>query len=559
MPYALRLPRFWLAILLCVLLAVFLVPYLSAQGNGTCGAKDYKIMSPSSVAVRCPSDVSGLGIKNVSLYVLGDTRITPLDATVTVSHFTTTKEWLLLTVTGAEATLKPKQRYRVLLTYTGTDAAGNARTEPVDIDSTGTVAITPSAIKSQPQEYRATSHVGFSLGAKRLASARTGPDQPCQIPLQDDTKKRLSVSGRCSHLDSLSSDNPSQADLANVDPDRVGLYVIELDQVPRVTLIPSGLSPLQDIFGNALQIDPKSRLSPQKAPATKDASQYYINFNYAAGVGTVPAWVLDAKIAPQSGIYRGFTFGPLASANVGNNKLKGQTYTDTIDLGGTAQRIFQPNGTLEELLFTPGATYETDKKFDRHNLLATIDLRYNFAGLYHTQSIGTLQKYYSAVQAAKKKKQEDPNSRVIEPQLDDVRPVLFGYALDFHTGLETGGALLDSTVNASSGKATLTLPTYSIVRVVPQIHNLLEIWKFSLDTSMTGRYLVTMENTVVETPSHALFLKRVQGWKGVLALTGTYNLDPQGHFGITIGFKDGFAPPTYQRVNAVQAGLLLKY
>jgi hypothetical protein len=556
MSYALRLHRLVICTLLSLLLATVLVPGLSAQGAGTCGAKDYKIMSQTSVAVRCTGDVTNLIVKDVSAYLLGDTRITPLNATVTVSHFLTTREWLLLTMNGPEGTLTPKHKYRMLLTYSVTNTPGN---EVVDIDSSGTVTIAASTIKSQPQEYRATSHVGFSAGGRKLASAKIGPHEPCRIQLQDDTKKKLAVSGHCSGLESLTTDSLTPADLANVDPDRVGLYVIDLDQIPHSTLIPSGLAPLQDIFGNALQIDPKSRFSPQKAPATKDASQYYINFNYAAGVGTVPAWVLDAKIAPQSGVNHGFMFGPLATANVGNNKLKGQTYTDTIDLGGNAQRIFQPSAILQELLFVPGVTYETDKKFDRHNLLATTDLRYNFAGLYHTESIGTLQKYYAAVQAAEKKKQEDPNARVIEPQLDDVQPVLFGYALDFHTGIETGGALVDSTVTASVGKVTQTLPTYSIVRVVPQIHNLLEVWKFSLDTSMTGRYLFTTENTVIETSTHSLFLKRVQGWKGVLAVTGTYNLDPQGHFGLTIAFKDGFSPPTYQRVNAVQAGLLLKY
>ena len=70
MPCALRLPRSWLTMLLCVPLAGFLVPNLSAQGTGTCGAKDYKIMSLSSIAVRCASDVSGVAVKDVSGYAM---------------------------------------------------------------------------------------------------------------------------------------------------------------------------------------------------------------------------------------------------------------------------------------------------------------------------------------------------------------------------------------------------------------------------------------------------------------------------------------------------------
>ncbi len=39
----------------------------------------------------------------------------------------------------------------------------------------------------------------------------------------------------------------------------------------------------------------------------------------------------------------------------------------------------------------------------------------------------------------------------------------------------------------------------------------------------------------------------------------TYTFDSQGHFALNLVLKDGFAPPTYKRVNAVQGGLLLKY
>jgi hypothetical protein len=554
MLYTFGSSRFALSILVSFLVTAVFVSVLKAQPSSTCSPKDYRVMGQSALAIRCSGDTTGLVVTGVSLYSLSATSITPLGATITVSHFTTSKEWLLLTLSGTESILKPKQKYRLVLNSTVA-----SKQEIIDIDTSETVTIETPVINSQPNEYRAKARVGFSVDGRKLVSARVNEHKPCQIQMQDDTKKPVSVTGQCSELDSLPSESPTTAELAGVDPDRVGLYVIDLDKDPRPSLIPRDFPPLQTIFGNPLKIDPKSRFSPRKAPATKDASQYYINFNYAAGVGTVPAWVLDGKIAPQSGIHHGFSFAPVAAANVGNNKLKGQTYTDTVNFGATAQKIFQPNPILQELLFVPGATYETDKKFDRDNLLGTVDLRYNFAGLYKTQSVGTRQKYYSLVLAAREQKKKDPNAQVNEPLVDDVKTVLVGYALDFHTGLEAGGALVDTKVTASSGKATLTLPTYSIVRAVPQVHGLLEIWKFSIDATMTGRYLFTTENTVIETASHSLFLQRVQGWKGIGSVTGIYNWDPQGHFGITIAYKDGFAPPTYQRVNAVQAGLVLKY
>ena len=103
------------------------------------------------------------------------------------------------------------------------------------------------------------------------------------------------------------------------------------------------------------------------------------------------------------------------------------------------------------------------------------------------------------------------------------------------------------------------LPAYSIFRLVPQVHFLLQLWRFSFDESMVGYYLATTENTIVQTPSNSLYLKRVQGWKGVNIVTNCFALDPQGNFNITVTYKDGFSPPTWKRVNAVQAGILIKY
>jgi hypothetical protein len=403
-------------------------------------------------------------------------------------------------------------------------------------------------------------------GRLQYRNGTAPPADECTISLRDDTNRNASVKGKCATLVPLTVLPSGVYDFSNVDPDLIGVYDITLNKLPSANLLLAPL-PLKSVFGHAFKVDPKSRFAPQKAPATKDASQYYISFNYAAGVGTVPAWVLDGKISPQVGLWRGFLVGPLTAANVGNNKLKSQTYTDTIDFGGTASKMFEPGNILRELVLTFGPMYETDKAFDRHNLLATGDLRYNLAKLYHTQAVGTLQKFYKALQEAdglqkkadEEKKNGDSATEPYIPQLDDVKPVLFGHALDFHTGLEVGCALVDTTVTASVGKATQTLPTYPILRVVPQIHGLLEVWRFSLDASLTGRYLVEAENTIVETTSHSLFLRRVHGWKGIGTITAVYNWDRQGHLGINITFKDGFAPPTYQRVNAVQAGLLLKY
>jgi len=78
---------------------------------------------------------------------------------------------------------------------------------------------------------------------------------------------------------------------------------------------------LVDFTGKAVKLDSKSQLVPEKAPPNKDASNYYINFNYAAGKGAKPGWVLDGKVAPVVGkLYYGYQISPSASADVGQNQ-----------------------------------------------------------------------------------------------------------------------------------------------------------------------------------------------------------------------------------------------
>jgi hypothetical protein len=317
-------------------------------------------------------------------------------------------------------------------------------------------------------------------------------------------------------------------------------------------LLPTSVPDLLDFLGAAVKIDSKSQLVQEKAPASKDASSYYINFNYAASRGSKPGWVLDGKIAPAIGKpFHGYQFSPLALANVGANQVSNIKYTDTIDFGGSMSRMYRPNDVLQGFLVSPGVTYETDREFDRHNLLATPDFRFNFYNWYNTRQRRSFQKFYYELQKA--------NERHIPWTLADSRPCLLGYILEFHTGFEAGGALADTTVKASVGKATLPLPAYNIARAVGQIHGLLEIGRFSFDALGTVRYLTTVENTVYESPTHSLTLERIHGWKAYGVFNGSVNIDPAGHFALTVSYKDGFAPPKFIRVNTVLAGVTLKY
>lgn len=477
---------------------------------------------------------------------------------VVLTHSQGDDHWILLTWAQTnEASLAPGKTYAFRLPIEMPPTAPTTPVPPSDgpqpdihttsISTKSSVTLYPKLLRSKPTRFEAISNVAFSLDGKTLAAMppeEKAQSVPCKIPITTLTPKQTYIDARCSQLESHS--NTDLSELVKVDPGLVGIYVIDIANLPSPGLIPATL-PVLDIFGNTPKFDPKTRFVRQNACATKEACNLYLNVNYAAGVGALPAWILDGKFSPTLTSRKQFFLSPLLAADIGNNTIKGQTYTNTIDIGGTAQRVFLPGPVLQALVVTLGTTYETDRQFDRDNLLATGDSQFFFAHLYKTQQQKALEQY------------NDKAAKIPSLQLSDIRLPFMGYQLDFHAGTEVGGALTDTTVHASTGGATETLPQYPIFRLVPQAHFLLQLYKFSFDELFTGRYLVPSENTIVETPTHTLFLKTEQGWKGISVLTGSFALDPQGNFNINVTFKDGFAPPNYNRVNAVQAGLLIKY
>lgn len=519
-----------------------------------CSPSDYVILAPNAVAIKC--DVQPTEVPTGGQLVLvpkngQGSQITDAIQVVSPPRLPSVRhqDWLIVYwMRSAKANLTTGASYVLTLQYAPVNGGASPVTPPlvIQIDTTPAVTLL-SPQKSAPLDFLAKGHIAFSGDSKELVYEDTSKSaaefSPCIIKLSAPFRDSYALSALCERLIPLSP-QPTLSDFKKVNFTAVGYRRVKLGSLPGIPIVPTAMPGL-DVLGGVPTFDKKSRFARQNAPATKDASQFYLNVNYAAGVRTVPGWVLDGKYAPPLAMYRQFTLSPLLLADVGNNSVQGQTYTNTVDLGGTAQRVFRPGATL--LAFTPGVNYETDKQFDRDNLLATIDSQYFFKGLYKTQQ----QQCFSW-----------HNDEVLKnkaAQLSDCPVPIVGYGLDFHAGIQPGGALVDSTVHASKGSATEVLPSYSIFRLVPQVHFLVQLWRFSFDESVVGYYLATTENTIVQTPFNSLYLKRVQGWKGVNIVTNCFALDPQGNFNVTVTYKDGFSPPTWKRVNAVQAGILIKY
>lgn len=514
------------------------------QAAGTsCSPTDYKIVTPYFLAILCGNKAPTQVPDGGQLFLVsktGQSKEITASMNVQLQSSFLIVDWQ----SSGETDLQPKTNYVLTLRY-----ASGTSPLTISIDTTDTVTLAAPQ-SSRPLRFVVTSHVAFADNSRRPLYTPPLPMvkwSDCSIPTKSAISTTTKLNAQCSDLVApFNAAAPSPAQLSQLDFHNVGRRWIELKSLPGTPITPLSM-PGSDIFGTTPTFDPKSRFARQAAPATKDAAQIYLDVNYAAGVGTLPAWILDAKYASPFGMWNQFQLAPLLLANIGNNTIKGQTYTNTIDLGGTAQRVFRAGNVLPLIALATGINYETDKQFDRDNLLATVDSQYFFHGLYNTQQQEALRIYY------------DRSQKDSAYQLTDVAPPILGYQLDFHAGIEAGGALANTTVHASKGSAEETLPQYPIFRVVPQVHGLLQLWKFSFDESFVGRYLAVRENTIVQLPNNALLLKEVQGWRGISTFTSTFAMDPQGHFNITLVFKDGFAPPTYLRVNAVQGGVLIKY
>jgi hypothetical protein len=525
-----------------------------AEGTqvASCNPKDYRVLTPGLLALRCnEGDVTAVSASG-RVDLLGETTETPFSDISLISPVGQDDvQWLSLQLAKP---LAPRMKYRLVLQFLG-PTGKNIRPQMVtyDFNTNETACLAPSNISGRPTQYELTSNLAFR---EDKDSDRA---EACAFRFQDFSGKTATVKAMCTYLNNVPptlTGNIARQLAAGRGLEQVGQVTIDLSESPLkpsfLRQMPLGLDGLSDVFGNAPKLDPKSRFVAQRAPATKDASRLYANVSYAAGAGSRPAWALDGKLAvPVGSLIKGFQLAPFATADIGQNGLSTLSYADTIRFGLSATKVIPIASFLQETLVTSALTYETDRELDRSNLLAIADLRYNFAHLYNPQNLRSLQEF------ARQRQLPAVKNGHINLQPENIKTPLVGYALDWHTGFEAGGALLDTQVRA--GSVSRTLPAYNIVRFVPQVHGLLQVWRFSVDATITGRYLVSPENTVIALPNRSLGLEKLSGWKAYSVINNSISLDSAGHFAITVAHKDGCAPPRFQRVNTIQAGFLVRY
>jgi hypothetical protein len=532
-------------VLACILVALHRPARIVAAAPDTkpmCSQiTDHKVASPNIILLYCadgiPSDPHSL---QFTVFSLNSALIQPLPFTITVDKFSADDaSWIVLKLVAKEGTkpvgLEGGKKYR--LVYRPPSASED---KTVDVDTSASATITLSLLDTNQRIFDLKSHIAFLVPAsgslKLVVREYIGADDK---PGFDYSRTGFLAA------------NASTSDIA--DPGDLGRLQISLAEgITGRQQVAMSLEGLNDIFSQPIKVDPSSRVKLAQAPSTRDAAYYYFKIDYAGGVGAKPAWVFDGKIAPQAGpLIRGWQLAPDLEANVGNGTLSGIKYTDTVDIGGTASRGKRIGNILQYVLTTAGATYETDKEFDRDNMLGTVDFTFNFKNLYEPRKYRTLDKLQVA--------NNDPANAKAKVQLEDIKPAVFGYGMDFHLGLEAGGALVDTTQKATTGPAKIVVPAYSILRPRPQVHAFLEVGTVTFDAKAVGRYLIETENTVQQLSNNTLILRPLNAWQGYFEGNITWTLDPTGHFAANIVYKNGFSPPRFSRVNTVQAGLLIKF
>ncbi len=353
----------------------------------------------------------------------------------------------------------------------------------------------------------------------------------------------------------------------DADPDTIGRVTITLTgsrlPVSAVKLTVEGLS---DVFGNPVSPAASSRteiFGRNLSGKTRDEVDTYLRLGHEAGRNRKPAWTLDAQTQVELPVRPGgWRVTPMGSADIGFGSA---ATTNTVKLGvgftrfDLIGRSFQDprrspvrRGPREPLLqgarFTIAPTFETDRDFDKRNLLADVDVELFFRNLYNpirTQNRRLLEHARA----------QDPGVR-----MEDIAGSSFGWVVTFVGGAELGGALYDQreTFDTLGGAlpTTVEAPAHGIARIRAKASVLLEFKRVSLGMQGIGRWLATEEHALQS--ARGIFVRRdFDGVQGFAQVTLSVALSERTSLDST--YKVGRLPPLYPRVSIVQTGVAFRF
>jgi len=537
------------------LVATFAAPLALGQA----GAATYRavVVSPTQMIVEVPPVfVRGISVKDPGAEAGVSASFKPLSLV---------SGWILVSIDGG---MKFEAKKQYVVTLTLNDRKDTSKISDVAsflLDTSPKVSLKKSGTGLAMLE----SSVAFSLkGSGAILSNNANfckSGEVIAVTHPNNSNNEVYFSGSSFPLDETSLCQISESKLEQMpDADGVGRLALRQSKIAKkVSGQPDALNSLTgvirgkivNIFGDDLTIEQTAAgAGAQPVPQKKEDAWLWANGTITAGTGAAPAWVLDGLFSPPSWQrwWGGLPITPVkVSANIGNNKIGGVAAKDVIDFE-VPSLMWLPPVVAGQLRFQVPAslTLETNRAFTHRNLLGVGDVIWDFRALNRPQNVRTAEKA-----ASKTPFKMPPQGKFGKDGYESV-----GWILEFHTGIEAGGALTTTTVTNPKTKATIgILPTYSIARFVPQIDGIYQFRNFSLESDITGRYLFATEHTAVNDNAGIPYLETVKGWKAVNVLTFCYSPGASPHIKFNVAYTEGFAAPTYQRANGVKIGLAIVY
>lgn len=507
------------------------------------------VVSPTRILIRVnPASVMTISVKETGQDTIAAVTFTPVEPR---------SQWILATINGG---LKFESNKQYVFTLTMGDSKDKSKIGGVAsfiVDTSSKVKLA----KSTSGLTQIESAVAFSLkGSNSILSnnahfCRSG--QVVQVVRRDNSNTEMYFSGSSLPLAESSLCEISESELDDMpDANAVGVLALGNSELAQNIVSLTGVikGKIVNIFGDDLTFDQTAAgAAVQPAPQKKEDAWLWANGTITAGTGSAPAWVLDGLFAPSFWEFwwGGVPITPVTvSANIGNNKVGGVAAKDVIDFEIPSLMWLPPVVDDLRLQVPASLTFETNRAFSHRNLLGVGDAIWDVRALNQSQAVRT------AEAAARK----EPFKMPPQGKFGKGGYEIAGWTLQFHTGFEAGGALTTTTVTNPKTKATIgVLPTYSIVRFVPQIDGLYQYRSFSLESFLTGRYLFTTEHTAVNDKAGNPYLETVSGWKAVNVLTFSYTPGQSPHIKFNVAYTEGFSAPTYQRANGVKIGLAIAY
>jgi hypothetical protein len=340
----------------------------------------------------------------------------------------------------------------------------------------------------------------------------------------------------------------------------------DLDTAGLIKLVPETarlgkdveLRGVTDVFGGAAKlVKPPKSAPPAVAPKTKEAAAWHFNVLHQMSEGSGPTWIADVKVAPVlGGLPGGFYFTPSLAVDTGNGQV-GETKTNDLinPKFGVSRLVRTHSQFLNGVKFSPALSYETNRKFDKRNILFDGDMKFYFGHLENTKA----QRSQDALLKAK----------LLDPDIlpHEVPQAFFGYSIKLFFGTELGTSLTDNEVKSSDKSSTVIVPKYSIRRLRPRFSGAFEFGRFTASLSAYPRFLISDENVTRETDTpqadgtvkKTIALHTVSGWRPYGEFSLSYSFDPAGHYSANSVYKFGSQPPNFDHTNTVLSGVVVRF